>query len=158
MGRAFETSIRTGRWLAAHPGSGSEKKNWPEAKWEELLRYLIQSTTFHLLLVGGEAERGRLERLESALPPTRIKVMQSAPLPELARWLASCLAFVGHDSGISHLAAAVGARSLILWGDSTEAIWRPRGLEMTVVRDANGLGDLSVPVVINQLEQLLNRG
>jgi len=158
VGRAFETSIRTGRWLAVHPGSGSEKKNWPEPKWEELLRYLIQSTTFHLLLVGGEAERGRLERLEAALPPTRIKVMQSAPLPELARWLAACLAFVGHDSGISHLAAAVGARSLILWGDSSEAIWRPRGLEMTVVRDANGLGYLSVPVVINHLEQLLNRG
>jgi heptosyltransferase-3 len=158
VGRAFETSIRTGRWLAAHPGSGSDKKNWPESKWEELLRYLIQSTTFHLLLVGGEAERGRLERLEAALPPTRIKVMQSAPLPELARWLAACLAFVGHDSGISHLAAAVGARSLILWGDSTEAIWRPRGREMTVVRDTNGLGDLSVPVVINHLEQLLNRG
>jgi ADP-heptose:LPS heptosyltransferase len=155
--KAFQTSVNTGRWLAVHPGSGSENKNWPESKWAELLRYLIQSTTFHLLLVGGEAERGRLERLEAALPPTRIKLMRSVPLPELAQWLASCLAFVGHDSGISHLAAALGIPSLILWGETSESIWRPRGREMTVVRDAGGLGGLSVPVVINHLEQLLQR-
>lgn len=158
VGRAFETTVATGRWLAAHPGSGSEKKNWPEAKWLELLKHLMQSTTLNLLLVGGEAERERLERLEKALPGTRIKVMQSAPLPELAQWLASCVGFVGHDSGISHLAAAVGLPSLILWGETEEAIWRPRGRNMTVLRDANGLAGLSVDVVINHLEKLLERG
>lgn len=155
--RAFETTLGTGRWLAVHPGSGSESKNWPEPKWLELLRYLIQSTAFHVLLVGGEAERDRLERLKSAHAPTRIKMMQSVPLPELAQWLASCLAFVGQDSGISHLAAAVGVPSLILWGASVEAVWRPRGRELAILRDANGLADLSVPVVINHLERLLNR-
>lgn len=157
VARAFETTIGAGRWLAVHPGSGSESKNWPESKWLELLRYVIQSTAFHVLLVGGEAERGRLERLESTLVSARIKPMQSAPLPELARWLASCLAYVGHDSGISHLAAAVGVPSLILWGDSVEAVWRPRGRDLAILRDAGGLADLSVAVVINHLEQLLNR-
>lgn len=155
---AFETTIATDRWLAAHPGSGSEKKNWPEEKWLELLRHLVQTTTLHLLLVGGEAERERLARLEAALPGTRIKVMQSAPLPELAQWLASCVGFVGHDSGISHLAAAVGLPALILWGDTEETVWRPRGRNMTILRDANGLGGLSTGVVINHLERLLDRG
>jgi len=157
IAKAFDTTLATGRWLAVHPGSGSESKNWPELKWLELLRHIIQSTTLHLLLAGGEAERGRLERLASALPATRLKLMQSAPLPELAQWLASCIAFIGHDSGISHLAAAVGLRSLILWGDTQEVVWRPRGHELTILRSANGLGDLSVPVVINHLEKLLHR-
>jgi heptosyltransferase-2 len=157
VGRTFETTIATGRWLAAHPGSGSEKKNWPETKWLQFLQHLMQSTTLNLLLVGGEAERDRLQRLEAALPGTRIKVMQSAPLPELAQWLASCVGFVGHDSGISHLAAAVGLPSLILWGETEEAVWRPRGQHMMVLRDANGLSGLSVAVVINHLERLLNR-
>ena len=157
VGRAFETTVATGRWLAAHPGSGSEKKNWPESKWLELLRYLMQTTTLKLLLVGGEAERERLGRLEAALPGTRIKVMQSAPLPELAQWLASCVGFVGHDSGISHLAAAVGLPALILWGDTEETVWRPRGRSMTVLRDANGLAGLSPAVVIDHLERLLDR-
>lgn len=157
VNRAFETGVASGRWLAAHPGSGSEKKNWPEAKWLELLGHLMKSTTLNILLVGGEAERGRLERLEAALPGTRIKLMQSAPLPELAQWLAACVAFVGHDSGISHLAAAVGLPSLVLWGDTEEAVWRPRGRNMTVLRDAEGLAGLSVEVVINHLERLLER-
>ncbi len=155
--RAFETTVATGRWLAAHPGSGSEKKNWPEAKWLELLRHLMEGTTLNLLLVGGEAERGRLGRLELALPGTRIKLIQSAPLPELAEWLASCVGFVGHDSGISHLAAAVGVPALILWGDTDETIWRPRGRNLTLLRDADGLGGLSVGVVANHLQRLLDR-
>jgi len=158
IGRAFETTVATGRWLAVHPGSGSESKNWPEASWLELLRELMHATTLHLLLAGGEAERDRLERLASGLPATRVKVMKSAPLPELAQWLASCIAYVGHDSGISHLAAAAGLRSLILWGDSAEAVWRPRGRDLTILRSANGLAGLSVPVVLNHVEQLVNAG
>jgi heptosyltransferase-3 len=155
--RAFETTAASGRWLAVHPGSGSESKNWPEDKWAELLATLMETTTLKLLLVGGEAERESLERLSHALPATRLKLMKSAPLPELAQWLASCVAFIGHDSGISHLAAAVGTRSLILWGETIEAVWRPRGREMMILRDSNGLKQLSVPVVLHHLEQLLDR-
>ena len=155
---AFETTIATGRWLAVHPGSGSEEKNWPEPKWRELLEYLARATTLKFLLAGGEAEREKLERLASIVPPTRLKIMQSAPLPELAQRLASCVGFVGHDSGITHLAAAVGLRSLVLWGVTEESVWRPRGHEMIILRDSNGLRSLSVPVVINHLEQLLKMG
>lgn len=157
ISRAFETTVATGRWLAVHPGSGSERKNWPEAKWLELLQHLMETTRLHLLLIGGEAERERVERLAAALPPGRIKLMQSAPLPELAQWLASCAAFIGHDSGISHLATAVRTPALILWGDTDETVWRPRGRELTVLRDANGLPGLSVAVVANHLERLLGR-
>jgi heptosyltransferase-3 len=155
--RVFETSTATGRWLAVHPGSGSERKNWPEVNWAELLKQLVHSTTLNLLIVGGEAERGRLERLAGALPATRLKVMQSVPLPDLAQWLASCVGFVGHDSGISHLAAAVGLRSLVLWNDTAEAVWRPRSTQLTVLRNSKGLEELSVPVVLHNLEELLNR-
>ncbi len=86
-------------YLALHPGSGSERKNWPEAKWAELLRRLIDSTELDLLLVGGEAEGERLQRLNAALVPTRVRVAQSRPLPELARELECCAAFVGPRFG-----------------------------------------------------------
>lgn len=155
--KAFETTLATGRWLAVHPGSGSESKNWPEASWAELLRQLVQSTTLNLLLIGGEAERDRLERLAHALPPTRLKLMQSAPLPDVAQWLASSIGFIGHDSGISHLAAAVGLRSLVLWGNTAEAVWWPRSKQMTVLRSSKGLAELSVPIVLHNLEELLVR-
>ena len=58
--------------LALHPGSGSDRKNWPEAKWSELLQHLLRHTDLRLLLVGGEAEAERLDRLTALLPPSRL--------------------------------------------------------------------------------------
>lgn len=133
--------------LALHPGSGSERKNWPESKWAELLERLVNLTRVDLLLVGGEAEGDRLQRLGAALPPRRLRVAQSLPLAELARVLSRCGGFIGHDSGISHLAAALGLPGLILWGDTTEEIWRPAGPKIVVLRHPAGLAELSVDQV-----------
>ena len=111
--------------LALHPGSGSDRKNWPEAQWAELLQHLLNFSSYKLLVIGGEAEGERLQRLAAALPPTRSRVAQSLPLADLARLLATCQAFIGHDSGISHLAAAVGLPGVVLWADTVEEVWRP---------------------------------
>lgn len=143
--------------LALHPGSGSEKKNWPEQKWAGLLEHLLTATDFSLLLVGGEAEGERLQRLAAALPPTRVTVAQSIPLPELARRLQSCVAFVGHDSGISHLAAALDLPALILWGESAEAIWRPPHERVILLKGGATLGNVGVDQVARNLSRLLNR-
>src|SRR5216684_1059014 len=89
--------------LTLHPGSGSDRKNWPEHRWAELVQKLIDLTEFNLLLVGGEAEGERLQRLAAALPPARTSVAQSLPLSQLASLLSRCQGFIGHDSGMSHL-------------------------------------------------------
>ncbi len=141
--------------VALHPGSGSEKKNWPEEKWADLLQYLVNSTDFRLLLVGGEAEGERLQRLAAALPPTRTRVAQSLPLAELARLLQECDAFVGHDSGISHLAAAVGLRGIVLWGNSAEAVWRPPHEEIVVLKNPSGIQMVTVEEVAERLNRLV---
>ena len=141
--------------LALHPGSGSESKNWPEAKWAELLEHLMSATEFDLLLVGGEAEGERLQRLAAGLPPGGRQVAQSLPLADLAHRLAGCRAFVGHDSGISHLAAALGLPGLVLWGDTVEAVWRPPSEKMIVLRRPAGLARLPVGEVVEQLRRML---
>ena len=140
--------------LALHPGSGSERKNWAEKRWAELLRHLAEATDLDLLIVGGEAEGGRLQRLAAVVPPARSQVAQSLPLAELARRLAGCRAFIGHDSGISHLAAAVGLPCLVLWGDTAEDIWRPPSEKVVVLRHPGGLARLPVAEVGEQLQKL----
>ena len=144
--------------LALHPGSGSDRKNWPEANWAELLQHLVNFTSFSLFLIGGEAEGERLQRLAAALPPARARVAQSLPLAELARQLARCDAFIGHDSGISHLAAAVGLPGLVLWADTAEEIWRPPSERVIVLRHPAGLARLPVEKVLQQLRQLAPAG
>jgi heptosyltransferase-2 len=148
---SFEPRKAAANELALHPGSGSEQKNWPEASWAELLQHLVISTQFRLLLVGGEAEGERLQRLAAALPPERLRVAQSLPLADLARLLAGCVAFIGHDSGISHLAAAVGLPGLVLWGDTAEEVWRPPSDKVVVIRHSGGLTRLPVAEVAHQL-------
>lgn len=141
--------------LALHPGSGSEKKNWPEAKWANLLQDLVNSTDLNLLLVGGEAEGERLQRLAAALPITRSKVAQSLPLTDLARLIQPCAAFVGHDSGISHLAAALGLPGVVLWGSTAEEIWRPPHQQVIVLKNPGGLKMISAGQVMENLKAIL---
>ena len=140
------------RTLALHPGSGSEKKNWPEYKWADLLQQLAQNTDFNLLLVGGEAEGERLQRLAAALPITRTKVAQSLPLADLARLVQDCDAFIGHDSGISHLASALGLPGIVLWGNTVEEIWRPPQNRVIVLRHPAGLKMISISQVMEKLK------
>lgn len=143
--------------LALHPGSGSDKKNWPEHRWAGLVQKLIDSTSAHLLLVGGEAEGERLQRLAAALPPTRARVAQSLPLSELARALARCQGFIGHDSGISHLAAALDVPAVLLWGATRESIWRPPSDKVILLHARQGLDQLTVEEVFESARHLWAR-
>jgi len=74
----------------------------------------------------------------------------------LGGMLSRCNAFVGHDSGISHLAAAVGLRGLILWGDRMEEVWRPPSQKMVILKHPKGLQHLPVDQVLEQLRRILD--
>ena len=139
---------------ALHPGSGSEKKNWPESSWAKLIEHLIAQTSWNFLLVGGEAEGERLDRLAHLVPPGRLDIAQSLPLVELAIRLQHSQVFIGHDSGISHLAAAVGLCGLALWAGTNPAIWRPRSDRITVLRSREDLAHLEVESVLEALVRL----
>ena len=140
--------------VALHPGSGSERKNWPMANWSELLIKLANESEFNLLLVGGEAEGDQLATFAKVLPPNRIRVARSLPLRELARQLKDCAGFIGHDSGITHLAAAVGLPTLALWADTNVDIWRPLGNNVVILQGATGLDSLPVGRVLEQVANL----
>jgi heptosyltransferase-3 len=140
--------------LALHPGSGSEKKNWPETKWAGLIQQVIATTHWNLLLVGGEAEGERLRRLAAVLPPARCSIAQGLPLAELAQRIQSCAAFMGHDSGITHLAAAVGLPCVVLWADTLEEVWRPQGEPLVILKEITGVQTISVEKVMNELRKL----
>ena len=141
--------------LVLHPGSGSEKKNWPEMKWVGLIQQIMVTTDWNLLLVGGEAEGERLRRLAAVLPPARYSIAQGLPPDELAQRIQSGAAFVGHDSGITHLAAAVGLPCVVLWADTLEEVWRPQGERLAILKEITGVRAISVEKVMNELRKLL---
>lgn len=115
--------------IAIHVGSGSEKKNWPLERWLAL----ADDFRYHdVIFVTGEAEQERGMLIENR--PS----WHSLPLPELASRLSTCAAFLGHDSGISHLAAACGVPSLLLFGPTDPAVWAPPQTWVTILRAENG--------------------
>jgi ADP-heptose:LPS heptosyltransferase len=133
--------------LAVHPGSGSPRKNWPEDRWANLLEQVIDGSEARVLLVGGEAEEGRLERLAARLPQERREILRSQPLVTVAERLRGCRGFLGHDSGITHLAAALGLPGIALWGPSRAQVWSPRGGDIRLVPAQTDLESLEIPVV-----------
>jgi heptosyltransferase-2 len=148
--------------VALHPGSGSPRKNWPPERWLELIQQLEPP----ILLVLGEAEhewlatcrslfagdqpasRTAIGSPASRLLHPRVHLAHNLPLPELAAALSRCRLFLGHDSGVSHLAAAVGTPCVLLFGPTDPAMWAPPGDHVRVLRRGATLDSISVEEVL----------
>jgi len=103
--------------IVIHPGSGSPSKNWPF--FEELMR---------------------------RLPACRL-LPQDRSLGELSRYLRSVAAFVGNDSGITHLAAYLGCPTIALFGPTDPGKWGPIGRRSRIISKTK-LEDISVDEVL----------
>ena len=137
-------------FIALHPGSGSKTKNWPIEKWEKLGRHLF-SVGRAVVVITGEADEERLGVLETAWKNKPVRFAKNLALPHLAALFEPSI-FIGHDSGISHIAAAAGARSILLFGPTDPAIWAPANENVVVLRAPDGnLDSLAVGDVIAAL-------
>jgi heptosyltransferase-2 len=77
-------------------------------------------------------------------------------LYHLACWLRQARLYVGNDSGISHLAAAVGIPTVAIFGPTDPAVWAPRGAHVAVVRAPDGdLHALPVSQVAAVVDKML---
>ncbi|HKR53281.1 MAG TPA: glycosyltransferase family 9 protein [Chthoniobacterales bacterium] len=166
-------------FLAVHPGSGSEKKNWPIENWIELIAAVLngaaasrsgcfsrssatdldeerlpsRSRSFRsILIVSGEADENARQTLRTSFDnESRVRFAHHLPLPQLAALLQQST-FIGHDSGISHLAAAAGAHSIILFGPTDPNVWAPQNKEVTVLIAPNDdLTQLAVVTVFDAI-------
>ena len=144
--------------LAVHPGSGSESKNWPEAKWSQFLSQWLEGNSGRVLVVGGEAEAGKLIRIKRAIDPARVDFLENESLPELAEMLKSSQIFVGHDSGVSHLAAALGVQSVILWGATNRVVWGPQHHHVRFIQADETMDSITVDEVLRAAEGALSSG
>jgi heptosyltransferase III len=94
------------------------------------------------------------------LPTQTVTVLDCAPLLAVARELQACAAYVGNDSGISHLAAAIGVPSVVLFGPTNPVVWRPLGPRVVILKqsDAPCCADISPEEVFHAVLVLLVPG
>ncbi|MFH1008078.1 MAG: glycosyltransferase family 9 protein [Candidatus Latescibacterota bacterium] len=118
--------------LALHPGSGSASKCWPADHFARIADWAIQSLSAAVLLITGPADEKAGIQMLQGMRERPLRVSDST-LPQLAALLQRCSAFIGNDSGITHLAAAVGAPTGALFGPTDPRIWGPRGKTVRVL-------------------------
>jgi heptosyltransferase-3 len=99
-----------------HPFSGSAGKNWPLNRFREVAARLALPVRW---CAGPEEGLEGAERFEN--------------LYDLACWLATARVYIGNDSGITHLAAAVGTPVVAIFGTTDPVVWAPRGERVRVV-------------------------
>lgn len=103
-----------------HPFSGSPRKNWPLDRFRALAAAL--EPTLPVRWCAGPDD-----------PPLH-NALRFDDLYQLACWLARARLYIGNDSGITHLAAAVGTPVLALFGPTDPAVWGPRGTHVRIGR------------------------
>ena len=136
-----------------HPGAGAPEKCWPIGHFEALADNL-RSAGLDVLFVLGPVETDRW-------PAERIAALQAAgvvlagpPLGLLAGILAGAALFVGNDSGPAHLAAAVGAPTVALFGPTRPAGFAPLGPRVACVT-SDTLADITVAQVATAAGELV---
>ena len=116
--------------LALAPGSGAQEKNWPISCFATIAQWWRNQTGGAVLVIIGpvEEERGGYDPLcRDSLPVRNLRLAQLAAL------LSRCDLYLGNDSGITHLAASVGAQTAAIFGPSDAFQWVPRGEKVMIL-------------------------
>jgi heptosyltransferase-3 len=141
------------RPVALHPGSGSPRKNWPADRFVAVARKTSGAGCSPFFVIGEADDAPAKVLRESAAD---YPVLRDATLVDVASVLSHCAAYVGNDSGITHIAAALGIPAVALFGASDPDRWGPRGDHVHILRAPAGqLDALDVSVVWAELEKIL---
>jgi len=127
-------------YVVVHPGSGGrgENRNWPPSHFAALLDLLRSQGDAGVLLLEGPADEEAVRDTLAAARPKAPAVVKDLSVSQVAALLAEAGHFVGNDSGVAHVAAAVGARTVAIFGATDSAAWAPRGPRVRVLKPPKG--------------------
>ncbi len=112
--------------IAVHAGSGNFNvaRRWEPERFAAVADALHDELNAHIVLVGSATDD--VDRLKAALRTDDVTDLHGqTTIPQLASVLAHCDLFVGSDSGVMHVAAAVGTPVVALFGPTNVDAWGP---------------------------------
>ena len=112
--------LEGGRWLAVAPGAKHPTKQWPVERFAAVARAHAERTGCGVLVLGGPDERAAIDAVCDAVAGARAWPVER-PLDEVAAALAHCDLLLGNDSGLVHLAEAVGTPAVAVFGPTVRA-------------------------------------
>ncbi|MFO1434818.1 MAG: glycosyltransferase family 9 protein [Gammaproteobacteria bacterium] len=153
--RARADTLPPGKWLAIAPGANWQPKTWPIEYFQELLPRL----KYHfngLILVGSAQDKSLCLALEKTSPVPAINAAGETNLLEAAALIEMATLFIGNDSGLGHIAAAVGTPTLTLFGPGDSARYHPWGVNVRwLVAEDKNIASLTPARVAAEAEDML---
>ncbi|MGC8595820.1 MAG: glycosyltransferase family 9 protein [Candidatus Kryptoniota bacterium] len=107
-----------------HIGGTWPAKVWQPESFAELARYVASETGNKVIVTYGPADLNYLTEFKNAVK-VPVAVIEPRPLRELAAIIAGCDLFVSNDAAPMHISAAVGTRTIGIFGPGEEDIWFP---------------------------------
>lgn len=145
------------RRLAVAPGANWPGKIWPVEHYAALIEQLSGAVD-SVIVVGSNADRALGDRLAAVAALPLVNLAGATTLLEAAACMAAARAFVGNDSGLGHMAAALAVPTLTVFGPGRPERYRPWGKRAAVVLAPNeDLGALKPAVVAQVLREHLER-
>jgi len=127
-------------WIVLHPGSGSVDKNYPPALWLELIGRLSRryKQDKKIVVVLGPAERDLHMSFKEQTDEKFVELVYCPEKDALVTLLREAGVYVGHDSGITHLAAMMGTPVIALFKKSSPERWAPPGPDVKIIVGKEG--------------------
>ncbi len=123
--------------LTIHPGSGGKSKCWPLHHFLKVAQEAQHRWKINIQWLLGPAEEDILPALRQQLPASSHQIFTSRSLKEVARAIRQSQAYLGNDSGISHLAGVSGVSTMVIFTATDPHIWKPLGSRVQVFDGRN---------------------
>lgn len=135
----------TGRYFVINPAGGSnpgmemDSKRWPPQHFAMLIERLKETYDAAPVLIGGPKDQPLVDAVQSHLKTRAVAFVGGLTFPQIAALAAGALIYIGNDTGLTHLAAAAGAKTIMIFGPSdparyapftpdSRALWKPTAL------------------------------
>lgn len=173
------TSVRErlgdgGPIIAIGPTANWQGKIWPAERFAELIGRLLDDDGpvpgARIAVIAAPSERELAEPVLRSIPDERRIALTDMALPDIVAALKECRAYIGNDSGLMHIAAAVGTPTVGLYGPSKTELYGPWGPHTAFVRtresyeeligrpgyDRHTTGSLMTSITVDQVYKALS--
>lgn len=140
--------------VGIHPGAGKIKNQWPCEKFEELIDKLIFERNCEIFMTIGPMDKFAYEYFKNK---SQIKFIKEKNIRQVAAIIKNLDIFISNDTGIMHLASAVGLPVLSFFGDTDPIQWAPRGkYDKYLLGRDNKVENISVEKAYNTFLKMIN--
>jgi len=152
---AFLNTIGASPRVALHPGAGKVENRWPAERFAEIARRLIARGAKVYLIEGPADQAATREFFEHG--PQDLPVLRDVPLAVVASALGRSDFALVNDTGVMHVAGAMGVPALALFGPTPKASWQPPSPSLEAIQSDDGrMESIAVDTVWSRIEPRLS--